>query len=131
MTVKLDETARGLIDGRNAATVATLNADGRAQLSVIFVARDEDTLVFSTTTDRLKTRNIKRDPRITVLVMDATNAGKYVEIRGTVELVEDPEKHLPQRMYEKYLGADAPPEPGVDRLIVRLNADRIFCFPPS
>jgi len=41
--------------------LATTNADGRPQSSVIFVAYDGDTVVFSTIKDRLKTRNMTRD----------------------------------------------------------------------
>lgn len=130
MTTELDDRTRALVDGRNAATLATINADGRPQTSVIFVGLDQGTLVFSTIKGRLKTRNMTRDPRVGVLVLKDGNFGEYAEIRGTVELVEDPEKVLLRQMYEKYLGTGVvpPPEPEAERLICRVRPDKVFHF---
>ena len=47
--------------------IATSNADGRPQSSIIFVKRDGDEVVFSTIKGRLKTRNMTRDPRVSLL----------------------------------------------------------------
>lgn len=49
--------------------IATSNADGRPQSSIIFVKRDGDEVVFSTIKGRLKTRNMTRDPRVSLLVL--------------------------------------------------------------
>jgi PPOX class probable F420-dependent enzyme len=131
MTALLDDKARALIDGTNAATVATLNPDGRPQTSVVFVGRDGDAVLFSTIKGRRKTRNMTRDPRISLLVVDASNKGSYVEVRGTVQITDDPEKTLLTRMYEKYLGTPPPPEPDAERVIVRLTPEMVYRFPPS
>jgi hypothetical protein len=56
VTVKLGDTIRELIDGPHAAGLATPNADGRPQSSVIFVKYEDDDVVFSTIKGRLKTR---------------------------------------------------------------------------
>ena len=48
MTVPLTEAAREVLDGPHTAVIATSNADGRPQSSVIFVRRDGDTVLFST-----------------------------------------------------------------------------------
>jgi PPOX class probable F420-dependent enzyme len=130
MSVELDDVAREVIDGPHLAMIATSNADGRPQSSVIFVKRDEDTVVFSTIKGRLKTRNMARDPRISLLVAD-TRSGRYVEIRGVVEIAEDPEKRLLSEMYDRYMGGAAPPpEPDAERLIVRITPERVYHFPP-
>lgn len=50
----------------HSATLATGNADGRPQSTVIFVKRDRDTVVFSTIKGRLKSRNMMRDPRVSL-----------------------------------------------------------------
>jgi hypothetical protein len=48
-----------------------------------------------------------------------------VEIRGVVELVDDPDKELPRRLSHKYTGEDPPAEgPEVQRVIARLVPDR-------
>jgi len=85
MTEELNSVARAVIDGPHVATIATSNVDGRPQSSVIFVKRDGDSVLFSTIKGRLKTRNMTRDPRVSLLVRDTTT-GRYVEIRGTVDI---------------------------------------------
>jgi len=130
MTVELSDMARDVLDGPHLAVLATANADGRPQSSVIFVRRDGDTVVFSTIKGRLKTRNIMRDPRVSLLVADR-QAGRYVEIRGTVDVTDDPEKRLLYEMYDRYMGGTPPPpEPDAERLIVRITADKVYHWPP-
>jgi PPOX class probable F420-dependent enzyme len=73
--VELNDVARQVIDGEHVAILATSNRDGRPQSSVIFVKRDGDTVVFSTIKGRLKTRNMARDPRVSLLVLD-TKTGR-------------------------------------------------------
>ncbi|MGK8489755.1 PPOX class F420-dependent oxidoreductase [Nocardia asiatica] len=127
----LDDTVRALIDGPHAAVLATANADGRPQSSVIFVDYDGDTLLFSTIEGRLKTRNMRRDPRVSLLVLSRAD-GRYVEVRGRVEITDDPEKTLSTAMYAKYMGgATPPPEPEARRLIVRIAPERVYVFPPA
>ncbi|MDT5101282.1 MAG: hypothetical protein QOC76_5019 [Mycobacterium sp.] len=130
MDITLNDVAREVLDGPHIAAIATSNADGRPQSSVIFVKRDGDSVVFSTIKGRLKSRNIARDPRVSLLVID--EKGRYVEIRGTGEITEDPEKRLLYEMYERYMGGMAPtPEPDAERLIVRITPQKVYQFPPA
>jgi PPOX class probable F420-dependent enzyme len=129
MSVAFNEETRKLLDGRNFATVATLNPDGGPQTSVVWIARDENAVLFSTTTGRRKARNLARDPRISLTVFDTENPYQSVAIRGTVELIEDPEKTLPRTLSQKYLGEDPPAEPDdVLRLIVRMTPQKVTGF---
>jgi PPOX class probable F420-dependent enzyme len=127
----LDTPARDVIDGPHIAMLATSKRDGRPQSSVIFVKRDGDTVVFSTIKGRLKTRNMTRNPRVSLLVVEKGNPGRYVEIRGTVDITDDPQKTLMYEMYDRYMGgATPPPEPDAERLIVRLTPDKLYQWPP-
>lgn len=129
--MQLDDTVRTLIDHPHAAVLATANADGRPQSSVIFVDYDGDTLLFSTIEGRLKTRNMRRDPRVSLLVLSRAD-GRYAEVRGRVEITDDPDKTLLTAMYAKYMGgATPPPEPEAQRLIVRIVPERLYLFPPA
>ena len=131
MDITLNEAARAVLDGPHIAAIATSNVDGRPQSSVVFVKRDGDTVVFSTIKGRLKTRNMMRDPRVSLLVADKSQP-RYLEIRGTVEITEDPEKRLLYEMYDRYMGGAAPPpEPDAERLIVRITPEKIYQFPPA
>ena len=130
MPLPLTEAARAILDAPHTAVLATSNADGRPQSSVIFVKRDGDTIVFSTVEGRLKARNMRRDPRVSLLV--ASNPGRYVEIRGSVEIAADPEKVLLHEMYARYMGgATPPPEPDAERLIVRIVPEKQYLWPPE
>jgi PPOX class probable F420-dependent enzyme len=129
VAVTFDDATRRLLDGKNFATVATLNSDGAPQASVIWVAREGDVVLFTTTTERQKGRNLARDPRVSVLVLDGDNPYNSVEIRGTAELVEDPGKTLSKALSHKYLGVDPPHESDdVVRLIVRVQPKRVIGF---
>jgi PPOX class probable F420-dependent enzyme len=129
LTVTLPAAAREMLDGPHTAILATTNADGRPQSSVIFVKCDGDELVFTTVRGRLKTRNMERDPRVSLLVLVHTAA--YVEIRGTVTITDDPDKVLLHEMYDRYMdGAEPPPEPEAVRVAVRVAADKVYLWPP-
>jgi PPOX class probable F420-dependent enzyme len=128
MCMQLNDATKDLLDGPHTAVLATANADGRPQSSVIFVKRDGDEVVFSTIKGRLKTSNMARDPRVSLLVL--ANAGHYVEIRGTVDITDDPDKLLLNEMYQRYMGAKTPPpEPGAERLIVRITPEKLYLWP--
>ncbi|MFD8934453.1 PPOX class F420-dependent oxidoreductase [Streptomyces sp. NPDC059578] len=129
MSVVLDQETRRLLDGRNFATVATLNPDGGPHTSLVWVTRDLDTVLFSTTAGRRKARNLARDPRISLTVFDQADPYRTVDIRGTVELVEDPHKDLPRELARQYLGTDPPPESDdVLRLVVRVTPLKVTSF---
>ncbi len=129
MSVQFDEETRKLLGKKVFATVATLNRDGGPQTSVVWVALDDDAIVFSTTADRLKGRNLARDPRISLTVFDPEDPYHTVDIRGVAELVDDPDKALPRQLSHKYRGEDPPPESqDTRRLIVRIRPEKITKF---
>jgi PPOX class probable F420-dependent enzyme len=127
--VTFDDATRQLIDGRNFATLATLNPDGSPQTSVIWVGLDGDAVVFTSTTDRKKIRNIARDPRVSLTIFDTANPYRTAEIRGTVELIDDPDRKLSHRLSHKYVGEDPPSDPaGARRVIARLTPEKVIGF---
>ncbi|MGI5130072.1 PPOX class F420-dependent oxidoreductase [Pseudonocardia sp. CA-107938] len=126
MAIPLPPGVRALVDGPNFATVATLDPDGGPQTSVVWVGPDDDTVVFSATEDRRKVRNLRKDPRISVSITDATNPYRHTQLRGTVTIEPDPDKTLGTLLSHKYLGQDPPPEgPEFERVIVRLHVEKV------
>jgi PPOX class probable F420-dependent enzyme len=129
--ISFSKKTQKLLDAPNFATVATLNPDGSPQTSVVWIKGDSDQVLFSTTTSRRKARNLVRDPRISLSIFDLENPYYSVEIRGTAELIEDPDRTLSQELSQKYLSQDPPPEPSdVIRLIVRVTPHKILEFSP-
>jgi PPOX class probable F420-dependent enzyme len=126
MDVKFNEATKALLDGRNYPVVATTNADGSPQSSVVWARRDGDTVVFATVQGRRKERNIQRDPRVSVSVFDLADPESYVEIRGRAEVTVEGGRELIDELARKYLGKDFPAEPPeVVRVLVRVIPEHI------
>jgi PPOX class probable F420-dependent enzyme len=129
MTTTLPDDAAKLLDRPEFATVATLEPDGRPHLSVVWVGRDGDDILFSTIQGRRKTSNLQRDPRVTVLVYPHDDPYSYLEVRGTAELTDDPEKAYIEAMSQKYLGKPYPwHSPEEQRIIVRVRPDKVVWY---
>jgi PPOX class probable F420-dependent enzyme len=121
----LNDAVRKLLDDPNPAVLATVNADGSPQTSVVWVGRDGDDVVISSAAGRRKERNLQRDPRVSLAVYDQADPDQYAEIRGRASVTEDVGRALAVRLAEKYEGPGAgeqflrlPPE--VVRVIVRI-----------
>ncbi|XVS64878.1 PPOX class F420-dependent oxidoreductase [Actinosynnema sp. CA-299493] len=126
MAVTLSATTRALVDGRNYCVLATLNADGSPQTSVVWVTRDGDDLLFSTLHDRAKERNLRRDPRASVSVWSNDDPEVYAEVRGTVTIVEDEGRTLADLLSLKYTGRHFPADaPGKVRVVLRLTPAKV------
>ncbi|MBP2321306.1 PPOX class probable F420-dependent enzyme [Kibdelosporangium banguiense] len=123
----LNDTIRSLVDGKNFATLATLNADGSPQTSPVWIARDGDDLLVSTVVGRLKERNLRRDPRASITVFDHDNPYNYFEARGPVSFTEKGGPELINTLAQKYTGDDYKGDVGTDnvRVIVRLTPEKL------
>jgi PPOX class probable F420-dependent enzyme len=124
----LPTAARALLDGPNFATVATVQPDGSPQTSVVWIRADGDDLLFSTIKGRRKHANLTRDPRVSVLVLDADDPYSYCEFRGTAELTDDPRAELIEELSVKYTGESFGERPGEQRVVVRVRPDKVFVY---
>jgi PPOX class probable F420-dependent enzyme len=125
VAITLSASVLALLEGRNYAILATVNADGSPQTSAMWIGRDGDDLLFSTVEGRLKYRNMLRDPRVSVTVIDAADGENYVELRGRATITPDPDLAVGHLLSHKYDGKDhEPPGPGQVRVAVRVEVDR-------
>jgi PPOX class probable F420-dependent enzyme len=108
----IPESHRDLLDA-SVAVLATNGPDGRPQVSAVWFLAEDDTVRVSLNTTRKKVRNLRRDPRCTVFLLDLTNPYRYLEIRGDARLEPDDDYEFAGRLGAKY-GADVrsmdPPE---------------------
>ncbi|MGP3999099.1 PPOX class F420-dependent oxidoreductase [Streptomyces sp. 8N706] len=104
MAATLSDDLGKLLDSPVFVTLATIQPDGSPQLSVVWVKRDSDDLLVSTTTGRRKEKNIRRDPRVTVLANPADAPYTYAEIRGTATLGTEGGQELIDELSLKYTG---------------------------
>ncbi len=126
MGISLSAQTRRLLDGRNYAVLATLNADGSPQTSTMWVGRDGDDLLMSTVEGRVKHRNMARDPRVSVTVIDSADPENYVELRGSVTMTPDIGRRIDTQLSWKYDGQDpGEDEPGAVRAVVRIEVTKV------
>jgi PPOX class probable F420-dependent enzyme len=125
MGIPLNDEIRRLLDGRHFAVLATINPDGAPQTSAMWVGRDGDDVLFSTVAGRRKHRNLERDPRASVTVLDSADPYNYVELRGSVTIEEDVGRSFDIGLSWTYDGHDPGPDPpGAIRLIVRMTVEK-------
>lgn len=126
MTVALPDVARKLIDNPTYAVLTTINEDGSPQSTVIWVKRDGDDVLFSTTRGRVKTRNMEREPRVSICGYDPAQPYSYFTVQGTVALSDDPDDLISELSF-KYANepwtADAP---GTVRVVCRLTPTHVI-----
>jgi PPOX class probable F420-dependent enzyme len=126
MAISFSEATLSLLDGRNYAVLATVNPDGSPQTSAMWVGRDGSELLFSTVEGRVKHRNMVRDPRVSVTVLDSADPENYVELRGRVSITPDAGRAVDTALSWKYNGKDPDPDrPGAVRVVVRMVVERV------
>jgi PPOX class probable F420-dependent enzyme len=126
MGIRLSESTLRVIDGRNYAVLATVNPDGSPQTSVMWVGRDGDDVLFSTVEGRVKHRNMLRDPRVSITVIDWSDPENYVELRGTVSMTPDVGRQVDTQLSWKYEGKDpGQDQPGAVRVVGRIVVEKV------
>jgi PPOX class probable F420-dependent enzyme len=126
----LSDNLKQLLDTPVFVNVATIQPDGSPQVSPVWVKRDGDEVLISTTVDRRKTLNLKRDPRVTVVVQPADAPYTYAEIRGSATLSTEGGQELIDELSRKYTGKDYAefnPQAGQDaeRVVVRITPRKV------
>ncbi|WP_306321446.1 MULTISPECIES: PPOX class F420-dependent oxidoreductase [unclassified Streptomyces] len=130
MSAQLSDELKALLDSKVFIAVATIQPDGSPQVSPVWAKRDGDDVLFSTTVDRRKTKNLNADPRVTVMVQPADNPYAYAEIRGTAEITTEGGQELIDELSVKYTGkkyAEFNPTSAQDaaRVVVRVHPRKV------
>jgi PPOX class probable F420-dependent enzyme len=124
----LNENQARLLRDRNFGVVATVREDGSPQLTPVWVDTDGEDLLFNTAEGRAKPRNLRRDPRLSVLVLDRDDDQRWLSVSGRAELShEGAAEHIDQ-LAHKYRGRSYRLPAGQTRVIVRVRADRIESY---
>ena len=124
----LSEKARALISRPVLASLATLNPAGSPQITPLCGDLDGDDVVFNTSQSRKKTRNLERDGRVAVTVIDPDDAYNVVAFRGTViDITTNGADAQVDAMARKYLGLDVFPNrrEGDARVRIIVRTDHI------
>ena len=112
MGIALNDEIRRLLDGRHYAVLATINPDGGPQTSAMWVGREGDDVLMSTLVGRRKYRNLGRDPRASVTILDSDDPDNYVELRGRSHVRAGRRPRIRHRaVVDVYDGRDPDPDP--------------------
>lgn len=120
---KLTADVRRLLEGANYAHLATLLPDGAPHSVPVWIGVEGDQITVLTGPGSRKARNVKRDPRVSISVIDNDQPFASALIRGHVAewLDGDPAWAIIDRMSEKYIGQ--PYQPRSDRIVLLIEPD--------
>jgi PPOX class probable F420-dependent enzyme len=124
----LTEAQASLLRDRNFGVVATVRKDGSPHLTTIWVDTDGRDLLFNTAEGRAKPRNLRRDPRVTVLVLDREDDQRWLSVSGRAHLTHEGALEHIHELSQKYRGRSYELPAGQTRIIVRVDADRIESY---
>ena len=127
MSNAIPEKYRDLFTKRAFASLATVMPDGSPQVTPVWCDLEGDMVVFNSAKGRQKDKNVRRDPRVALAVIDPENPYRYIEIRGrVVEITEHGADAHIDKLAKKYLGADKYPyrQPNEQRVIYKIQPER-------
>ena len=109
MGIALSSDAQALVDGPNFAHLATIMPDGSPQSAPVWVAREGDLILIATEEASLKAKNTKRDPRVSLSIVDFRDPYSEVQIRGrVVDRRPDSSLNFLDAISRKYVGKPWP-----------------------
>jgi PPOX class probable F420-dependent enzyme len=134
-----EEEIDEFLQGRHTMSIATMNHDGTIHLVAMWYGFLEGAPAIETKTKSQKVQNLRRDPRMSVLVEDGESYDQLrgVELVGTGEIIDDPERmfELGISVFERYQGGKYTEEmrPIVEvmlnkRVVVKLHVDKVVSW---
>lgn len=111
------------------AQLATLMPDGSPHVSPVWFEYDGKNIVINSAKGRVKDKNMRRDPRVGLDIVDPENPYRHLSIRGrVVEITEKGSDDHIDKLAKNYLGLDTYPNrrAGEVRVIYRIEPERTF-----
>lgn len=131
---KVPETHRDILEAKGTSFLATTGPKGAPQITPTWYEWDSpnEQLLVSTLAGRQKYRNLERDPRLAVCIVDPENPYRYVEIRGSATIEPDDDHRLANALARKYMNLEALPQEmlGEGRVVIRVSPQKFLCYGP-
>ena len=130
--------------GKNFAFLGTVNKDGSPQVTPTWIdivekerkkegEDHEQIILINTAKDRIKQKNVSRDPRISISIVDEDNPYSMITVKGRVieQRTKGADEHI-DKLAKRYLNADKYPahSPDVKRIILKIKPEKVFYIPP-
>lgn len=129
MVTRLNQKALRFIEGKNFADLATLLPDGSPHVTPVWIDHDGDIILVNTAIGRVKQRNVARDPRVSISIVDSNNPYDRVIIHGRVVSMTEQgaDAHI-DKLAMKYTGANKyeKSSPTERRIIFKIEPLRIL-----
>ena len=131
----LTEPIIKIIKDKNFAFFGTVMKDGRPQVSPVWIdiEDNDDIILINTAQGRIKHKNISRDPRVSLSIIDRNNPYSMVSIQGTVieQTTIGADQHI-DKLAKKYLNIDRYPShsPSIIRVICKIKPEKMYFLPP-
>ena len=128
----MDPKVEQLFQQKNLIFISTINSDGSPQLTPVWGDYDDGYVLVNTAEGRLKHKNVLRDPRVAISVVDHNNPLNMTTIKGKViEIIPDYDYTHANKLTKQYLGIDEYPfkRDGEKRIIFRIKPVKIFVMP--
>ncbi|NWG16153.1 MAG: PPOX class F420-dependent oxidoreductase [Chloroflexi bacterium] len=137
--VLIPESHRDLLEKPVYAVLTTLMPDGQPQSTVVWADYDGQHVRVNMTYGRQKEKNIRRDPRVSLVLLDPDNPYRWLEVRGQVTAIseEGGTEHIEALSWKyqgrSYYGDFAPAERRSQetRLLVKITPVKVTIFPPA
>jgi PPOX class probable F420-dependent enzyme len=127
MAKTIPENYLDLFKKKAFANLATLMPDGSPQVTPVWCDYDGENVLINTAAGRVKDKNLQREPRVSMSILDPDNPYRYLEIRGRVveRTHEGADDHI-NKMAKKYLGVDVYPyrNQGEVRILYKIRPER-------
>ena len=121
--MKLPEAYFDLLDAPINGLLATVMSTGAPQVSPVWFLRDGDEILVSSVGGRLRERHVRANPSVAMTFVDPENLMRYVEVRGTMTVTDDPTASTRDAVCRKhgYPDGKAFDKPGTPRITLRLS----------
>jgi PPOX class probable F420-dependent enzyme len=122
-----------IVQKNSFAFLGTLMKDGSPHVTPVWIDIVGNTILINTAEGRIKQKNISRDPRVSISLIDEENPYSMVTIRGQVieQTSDGADEHI-DKLAKKYLNTDKYPghSPNIKRVILKIQPEKIFYLPP-
>ena len=128
MSATIPENYRDLFSKKAFAQLATLMSDGSPQVTPVWCDYDGNYIRINTAKGRVKDRNMRRNRKVALTVVDPDNPYRYLAVRGEIaEITEQGADAHVDLLAKKYLGKDKYPfrQPGEVRVLYKIRPERV------
>ncbi len=128
MSATIPQEFRDLLTKKAFAHLATIMPDGSPQVTPVWIDFDGGHVRVNSAKGRIKDKNMRRNGRVALAILDPDNPYRYLAVRGRVEEITETgaDAHI-DSLAKKYLGQDRYPhrQPGEVRVIYRIRPERV------